>query len=63
MDSNENNAQLNQIDISKPYGSTSSTGVESGTGNVSEALGPTPPVVSMVSKHSNGKNKILADNN
>lgn len=39
----------------KAPGSTSSTGVESGNGtNISEGLGPTPPVVSMVSKHSNG---------
>ncbi|KAL0271823.1 UNVERIFIED_CONTAM: hypothetical protein PYX00_008798 [Menopon gallinae] len=55
VDLNENDNNLKEASMPKAPGSTTSTGVESGNGtNISEGLGPTPPVVSMVSKHSNG---------
>lgn len=52
---NDSDSHFKQEDVVKPSGSTSSTGIESEGGNTSEALGPTPPVISMVSKHSNGE--------
>ncbi|KAK6643958.1 hypothetical protein RUM43_000223 [Polyplax serrata] len=52
-DVNECETHLKQMDATKAPGSVLSSS-ESGTGNSSEMLGPTPPVVSMVSKHSNG---------
>lgn len=54
-EANESDPQGKPPHHPKPPGSTTSTGVESGNGtNISEILGATPPVVSMVSKHSNG---------